>query len=161
MGQRITGMTSGQKNLFCVGSPFDFAPHGQCGMELSSVLPHLGRIADRICLLRAVHTDPINHDPAVTYLFTGHQQPGRPTLGAWASYGLGSESDSLPAFIVLLSGKGGQSLQTRYWGSGFLPTNPVMTLRSCLATRSSASSARAGWAASGSPARPVSTGSSR
>ncbi|MCC6233806.1 MAG: DUF1501 domain-containing protein [Verrucomicrobiales bacterium] len=122
MGQRITGMTSGQKNLFCVGSPFDFKAQGQCGTEISGILPHIGRIADRICLLRAVHTDPINHDPAVTYLFTGHQQPGRPTLGAWASYGLGSENDSLPAFIVLLSGRGGQSLQTRYWGSGFLPS---------------------------------------
>ncbi|MBX3745685.1 MAG: DUF1501 domain-containing protein [Verrucomicrobiae bacterium] len=122
MGQRITGMTSGQKNLFCVGSAFPFSRRGQCGMELSNILPHLGNIADDICLLRAVHTDPINHDPAVTYLFTGHQQPGRPTLGAWASYGLGSENQDLPAFIVLLSGSGGQSLQTRYWGSGFLPS---------------------------------------
>ncbi len=121
MGQRITGMTSGQKNLFCVGSPFGFSRRGQCGMELSDLLPHIGGIADDICLLRAVHTDPINHDPAVTYLFTGHQQPGRPTLGAWLSYGLGSENSDLPAFIVLLSGRGGQSLQTRYWGSGFLP----------------------------------------
>jgi len=122
MGQRITGMTSGQKNLFCVGSPFGFSRRGRCGMELSDVLPHLGKVADDICLLRAVHTDPINHDPAVTYLFTGHQQPGRPTVGAWVSYGLGSENDNLPAFIVLLSGRGGQSLQTRYWGSGFLPS---------------------------------------
>jgi len=121
LGQRITGMTSGQKNLFCVGSPFQFRRHGRCGMELSELLPHLGKIADDICLLRAVHTDPINHDPAVTYLFTGHQQPGRPTLGSWVAYGLGSENRDLPAFIVLLSGRGGQSLQTRYWGSGFLP----------------------------------------
>jgi hypothetical protein len=122
MGQRITGMTSGQKNLFCVGSPFGFSRRGRCGMELSDVLPHVGGVADDICLLRAVHTDPINHDPAVTYLFTGHQQPGRPALGAWVSYGLGSENENLPAFIVLLSGRGGQSLQTRYWGSGFLPS---------------------------------------
>ncbi len=123
MGQRITGMTSGQKNLFCVGSAFDFRRHGRCGMEISDVLPHLGKVVDEIALLRAVHTDPINHDPAVTYLFSGHQQPGRPTLGAWVSYGLGSESSNLPAFIVLLSGRGGQSLQTRYWGSGFLPSS--------------------------------------
>lgn len=122
MGQRITGMTSGQKNLFCVGTPFKFSRQGKCGMELSEVLPNLGKVADEICLLRAVHTDPINHDPAVTYLFTGHQQPGRPALGAWVSYGLGSENQDLPAFIVLLSGRGGQSLQTRYWGSGFLPS---------------------------------------
>ncbi len=123
MGQRITGMTSGQKNLFCVGSAFDFRKHGKCGMELSDALPHLGKVADEIALLKAVHTDPINHDPAVTYLFSGHQQPGRPTLGAWASYGLGSENSNLPAFIVLLSGRGGQSLQSRYWGSGFLPSS--------------------------------------
>jgi len=123
MGQRITGMTSGQKNLLCVGSAFDFRKHGKCGMEISDALPHLGKVVDEIALLKAVHTDPINHDPAVTYLFSGHQQPGRPTLGAWASYGLGSENSNLPAFIVLLSGRGGQSLQSRYWGSGFLPSS--------------------------------------
>lgn len=122
-GQRITGMTSGQKYLLCVGSPFDFKRHGQSGMELSEVLPHTGSIADEIALIRTIHTDPINHDPAVTYLFSGHQQPGRPTLGAWASYGLGSENSNLPAFIVMLSGRGGQSLQSRYWGNGFLPSN--------------------------------------
>lgn len=123
MGQRITGMTSGQKYLLCVGSPFEFKRHGKCGMEISELLPHIGSVADEIALLRAVHTDPINHDPAVTYLFSGHQQPGRPTLGAWVSYGLGSENSSLPAFIVMISGRGGQSLQTRYWGNGFLPSN--------------------------------------
>ncbi|MFO1501364.1 MAG: DUF1501 domain-containing protein [Verrucomicrobiota bacterium] len=123
MGQRITGMTSGQKHLFCVGSPFQFNRHGKCGMELSELLPHTGKIADEIALIRTLNTDPINHDPAVTYLATGHQQPGRPTLGAWVSYGLGSENANLPAFIVMLSGRGGQSLQTRYWGNGFLPSN--------------------------------------
>jgi Protein of unknown function (DUF1501) len=122
-GQRITGMTSGQKQLLCVGSPFKFVKHGRSGMELSEVLPHIGGVADEIALIRSLHTDPINHDPAVTYLFTGHQQPGRPTLGSWASYGLGSENENLPAFIVMLSGRGGQSLQARYWGSGFLPSN--------------------------------------
>ena len=122
-GQRITGMTSGQKYLLCVGTPFKFQKHGQCGMELSEVLPNIGKVADDIALIRTLHTDPINHDPAVTYLFSGNQQPGRPALGAWVSYGLGSENSNLPAFIVLLSGRGGQSLQTRYWGSGFLPSN--------------------------------------
>lgn len=122
-GQRITGMTSGQKYHLCVGSPFGFKRHGASGLELSEVLPHLGKVADDICLLRAVHTDPINHDPAVTYLYTGHQQPGRPTLGAWASYGLGSENHNLPAFVVMISGGGGQSLQSRYWGNGFLPSS--------------------------------------
>jgi len=123
MGQRITGMTSGQKHLLCVGSPFKFSKHGRCGMELSELLPHLGEIADDIALVRSVNTDPINHDPAVTYLATGNQQPGRPTFGAWVSYGLGSENHNLPAYIVMLSGHGGQSLQTRYWGNGFLPSN--------------------------------------
>jgi len=123
MGQRITGMTSGQKYLLCVGSPFEFKRQGKCGTEISELLPNIGGIADEIALLRAVHTDPINHDPAVTYLFSGHQQPGRPTLGAWVSYGLGSENSSLPAFVVMHSGRGGQSLQTRYWGNGFLPSN--------------------------------------
>lgn len=123
MGQRITGMTSGQKYLLCVGSPFEFKRHGKSGMEISELLPHIGGISDDIALLRAVHTDPINHDPAVTYLFSGNQQPGRPTLGAWASYGLGSENSNLPSFIVMISGHGGQSLQSRYWGNGFLPSN--------------------------------------
>ena len=122
-GQRITGMTSGQKYLLCVGTPFQFHKHGKSGLELSEVLPHTGKVADDICVIRSVFTEPINHDPAVTYLYTGHQQPGRPTLGAWVSYGLGSENSNLPAFIVLLSGHGGQSLQSRYWGSGFLPSN--------------------------------------
>ena len=122
-GQRITGMTSGQKYHLCVGSPFEFKKHGASGIELSEVLPNLGKVADEICLLRAIHTDPINHDPAVTYLYTGHQQPGRPTLGAWTSYGLGSENSNLPAFVVMISGGGGQSLQSRYWGNGFLPSS--------------------------------------
>jgi hypothetical protein len=123
MGQRITGMTSGQKQLLCVGTPFKFSKHGTSGAELSELLPHTARIADEIAIIRTLNTDPINHDPAVTYIATGNQQPGRPTLGAWASYGLGSENQNLPAFIVMLSGGGGQSLQTRYWGNGFLPSN--------------------------------------
>ncbi len=123
MGQRITGMTSGQKQLLCVGSPFEFNKAGQCGMELSELLPHTSQIVDDIALIRSMYTEPINHDPAVTFFATGNQQPGRPTMGAWASYGLGSENQNLPAYIVLLSGSGGQPLQTRYWGSGFLPGN--------------------------------------
>ncbi|MEO8351928.1 MAG: DUF1501 domain-containing protein, partial [Chthoniobacteraceae bacterium] len=120
-GQRITTMTSGQKNLLCVGSPFEFTKHGQCGMDLSNLLPHTAKIADECTWIRSMHTDPINHDPAVTFFGTGHQQPGRPTMGAWCSYGLGSENRDLPAFVVLNSGAGGQPLQSRYWGSGFLP----------------------------------------
>ena len=122
-GQRITGMTSGQKELLCVGSPFDFKKHGRCGTEISDLLPHIGGMADDLCLIRSMFTEPINHDPAVTFFTTGHQQPGRPTMGSWVTYGLGSENSNLPGFVVLLSGGGGQSLQARYWGNGFLPGN--------------------------------------
>ena len=121
MGQRITGMTSGQKQLLCVGSAYEFKRFGKCGMELSEILPGLGSIADDICLIRSMTTDPINHDPAVTFFATGNQQPGRPTMGSWISYGLGSPNENLPAYVVLLSGGGGQPLQARYWGNGFLP----------------------------------------
>ena len=121
--QRITGMTSGQKELLCVGSPFKFSKHGKCGAEVSELLPYTAKIVDDIAIIRSMHTDPINHDPAVTFIGTGNQQPGRPTLGAWVSYGLGSENKNLPAFIVLLSGSGGQPLQSRYWGNGFLASN--------------------------------------
>jgi hypothetical protein len=116
-------MTSGQKQLLCVGSPFQFAKHGQCGLEISELLPHLSNVVDDLALIRGMHTEPINHDPAVTFIGTGHQQPGRPTMGAWVSYGLGSENQNLPAFIVLLSGGGGQPLLGRYWINGFLPSN--------------------------------------
>ncbi len=123
LGQRITGMTSGQKQLLCVGSPFAFQKHGKCGMEFSELLPHTAKLADDLCLIRSMHTEPINHDPAVTFFGTGNQQPGRPTMGSWITYGLGSENANLPGFVVLLSGAGGQSLQARYWGNGFLPGN--------------------------------------
>ncbi|MEO8428729.1 MAG: DUF1501 domain-containing protein [Verrucomicrobiota bacterium] len=121
--QRITGMTSGQKQLLVVGSPFEFKRHGKCGAEISELLPHISGIADDIAIIRSMNTDPINHDPAVTFLATGNQQPGRPTMGSWISYGLGSENKNLPAYVVLLSGGGGQPLQSRYWGNGFLPSN--------------------------------------
>jgi len=119
-GQRITGMTAGQAVLKCVGSPFEFKRYGQTGMELSSLLPGIGSVADEIALVRSLHVDAINHDPAVTFFGTGNQQPGRPTMGAWAAYGLGTENSNLPAFVVLVSGSGGQALQARYWGNGFL-----------------------------------------
>src|SRR3954465_6735724 len=123
MGQRITGMTSGQKQLLVVGSPFEFNKYGKCQAELSELLPHTASIADDISIIRSMYTEPINHDPAVTFLGTGNQQPGRPTMGSWISYGLGSDNQNLPAYVVLLSGSGGQPTQTRYWGNGFLPGN--------------------------------------
>jgi hypothetical protein len=121
--QRITGMTSGQKQLLCVGSPFKFSKHGKCGAEISELLPHTAKVVDDIAIIKSMFTEPINHDPAVTFFGTGNQQPGRPTMGAWASYGLGSENKNLPSFVVLLSGGGGQPLQSRYWGNGFIPGN--------------------------------------
>ena len=114
-------MTSGQKNFFCVGSPFQFAKHGQCGMDFSELLPNTAKLVDEATWIRSMFTEPINHDPAVTFFGTGHQQPGRPTMGAWCSYGLGSDNSDLPAYVVMNSGGGGQSLQNRYWGNGFLP----------------------------------------
>jgi hypothetical protein len=123
MGQRITGMTAGQSVLKCVGPAFDFKRYGKSGVEMSSMIPHIGGIADEIALIRSMYTDPINHDPAVTFFGTGNQQPGRPTMGAWLAYGLGTDNEDLPAFVVLTSGSGGQALQARYWGNGFLSGN--------------------------------------
>jgi len=88
MGQRITGMTAGQSVLRCVGSPYEFQRYGKNGVELSSLIPHIGSIVDEIALIRSMHVEQINHDPAVTFFQTGHQQPGRPTMGAWIAYGL-------------------------------------------------------------------------
>ena len=123
MGQRITGMTAGQSALLCVGPAYPFKRYGKSGVELSELLPGIGGIVDDIAIVRSMFTEPINHDPAVTFFGTGNQQPGRPTMGSWLSYGLGNENDNLPAFVVLTSGGGGQPLQTRYWGNGFLPGN--------------------------------------
>jgi uncharacterized protein (DUF1501 family) len=126
MGQRITGMTSGQKTLPVAPSIFKFQPRGKHGVYLSELIPHIGGIADDICVLRAVHTEAINHDPAITFIQTGSQQPGRPSIGSWLSYGIGSESSDLPAYVVLISlassGANDQPLFGRLWGSGFLPS---------------------------------------
>ena len=121
-GQRITGMTSGQAQLLMVGPSHKFVRRGSQGVEISEQLPGLGEIIDDVTLVRSMQTDPINHDPAVTFLLTGNQQPGRPTLGSWVSYGLGSENKNLPEYVILLSGGGGQPLLSRYWGNGFLPS---------------------------------------
>ncbi len=126
MGQRITGMTSGQKRLPVAPTIFKFAQHGKNGQWLSELLPHTAGVADDICILKAIHTEAINHDPAITFIQTGNQQPGRPSLGSWMSYGLGTGNQNLPAFIVLISlasnGANDQPLFGRLWGSGFLPS---------------------------------------
>lgn len=125
--QRLTGMTSGQDSFPVTPSVFRFARHGQSGATVSELLPHIGSVADELCLIRSMHTEAINHDPAVTFLQTGHQQPGRPSLGAWLSYGLGSENQNLPAFVVLLSrgsaARPDDPLHARLWGSAFLPSD--------------------------------------
>ncbi len=125
--QRLTGMTSGQKSFPVIAPKFGFHQAGQSGTWISDLLPHTGKVLDEICLIRSMHTEAINHDPAITFIQTGSQQPGRPSLGAWLSYGLGSEAEDLPAFIVLISHGSGrdanQGLLERLWGSGFLPSN--------------------------------------
>jgi hypothetical protein len=126
-GQRITGMTSGQSAFPCVKSLFKFNQHGQSGTWVSELLPHTSKIVDEIAVIKTMSTDAINHDPAITFIQTGFQQPGRPSAGSWVSYGLGSENQNLPAFIVLLSTAHAlntdQPLFSRLWSSGFLPSS--------------------------------------
>jgi len=125
-GQRITGMTSGQKAFPAAKSIANFRQYGESGTWVSDLLPHHGKIVDDICVVKSLHTEAINHDPAITFFQTGHQQPGRPSLGSWISYGLGSESSNLPGFVVLLDTNTepkAQPLYSRLWGSGFLPSN--------------------------------------
>ncbi|HEY3132144.1 MAG TPA: DUF1501 domain-containing protein [Acidobacteriota bacterium] len=124
MGQRLTGMTAYQANFPTAPSLFRYQQHGQSGMWLSELIPHTAKVADDLCLVKTMHTDAINHDPAVTFFQTGAELAGRPSIGSWISYGLGSENQDLPAFVVMVSqGVGGsQALADRTWGSGFLPT---------------------------------------
>ena len=126
MGQRITGMTSGQKTLPVAPSIFKFARHGKSGTWLSELLPQTARIVDDLCIIRTMHTVAINHDPAITFFQTGSQLAGRPSIGSWMSYGLGSANRDLPTYVVLTSRGTGrpndQPLYDRLWGAGFLPT---------------------------------------
>src|SRR4030095_11996880 len=103
MGQRLTGMTSGQKRFPVVKSIFKFAQHGKCGTWFSELIPNIASIADDICVIKTVNTEAINHDPAITFIQTGFQQPGRPCVGSWLHYGLGTENETLPSFIVMIS----------------------------------------------------------
>jgi len=121
-GQRLTGMTSNQERFPLVGSYTDFKQYGENGTWVSDYFPHIGKIVDEICIIRSMHTEAINHDPAITFLQTGNQISGRPSMGAWFSYGLGSENQNLPSFVVLTSrGKGNsQGLYSKLWSSGFL-----------------------------------------
>jgi hypothetical protein len=121
-GQRLTGMTSGQKSFPLVGSYYKFNQHGQSGAWVSEIFPHMAKIVDDLCIVRSMHTEAINHDPALTFFQTGAQQGNRPSMGSWVSYGLGTENKNLPAFCVLLSrGKGnGQGVYSKLWSNGFL-----------------------------------------
>jgi uncharacterized protein (DUF1501 family) len=121
-GQRLTGMTAGQSSFPVARSIFNFRQHGQSGAWISEVMPHLAKVADDLCFVKSMHTEAINHDPAITFLQTGFQLAGRPSMGAWMSYGLGSENENLPAFVAMLSGSGDQPLYDRLWGAGFLPS---------------------------------------
>ena len=124
MGQRLTGMSGNQATLPIAGSKFGFKQHGQSGAWVSELLPHTAKISDELCFVKSLFTEAINHDPAVTFIQTGAQVAGRPSLGAWLDYGLGSTNDNLPTFCVLVTkNKGGQPLYSRLWGSGFLPAN--------------------------------------
>ena len=126
-GQRLTGMTSGQKSFPVIAPAFKFSQHGRAGAWFSELLPHTAKIADELCIVRSMHTEAINHDPAITFIQTGSQQPGRPSFGSWLSYGLGSGAKNLPAFVVMISHGSGkdanQGLLDRLWGSGFLPSS--------------------------------------
>ncbi|MFP6595953.1 MAG: DUF1501 domain-containing protein, partial [Candidatus Hydrogenedentota bacterium] len=125
-GQRLTGMTSGQARFPVAPTIFKFEKHGESGQELSELIPHISSIADELCIIKTMHTEAINHDPAMTFFQTGFQIAGRPSMGAWVSYGLGSLNRDLPAFVALSSRGTGrpscQPLYDRLWGSGFLPS---------------------------------------
>jgi hypothetical protein len=125
-GQRITGMVANQSRFPVAPSMYEFKQHGQSGQWLSDRLPFTAKVADELCVLRGMHTEAINHDPAITLLQTGNQLPGRPCMGSWVDYGLGSENQNLPAFVVLNSlpsnGQPDQGLLSRLWGAGFLPS---------------------------------------
>ncbi|MCA9122023.1 MAG: DUF1501 domain-containing protein [Planctomycetaceae bacterium] len=124
-GQRLTGMTSGQKSFPCVAPMFKFTRHGERGTWVNAeLLPNIASIVDDLAIIRSMNTEAINHDPAITYINTGTQQLGRPSMGAWLSYGLGSPNEDLPAYITMISvgNAPGQALYARLWGSGFLPS---------------------------------------
>ncbi|MEY4941309.1 MAG: hypothetical protein RIQ93_3044 [Verrucomicrobiota bacterium] len=140
-GQRLTGMSAHQSRYPLAGSVFDFAQYGQSRAWVSELLPHTAKMVDELCFVRSLHTEHINHDPAITFFQTGHQLPGRPSMGSWLSYGLGSANQNLPAFVVLISkDRIDQPLYSRLWGNGFLPSthqgvqfraggNPVLFLQ--------------------------------
>ena len=120
-GHRLTGMSTSQASFPLAGSPFEFKQHGESGAWFSETLPHMASIADKICFVKTMYTEAINHGPGVTMMMSGSQIPGRPTAGSWLSYGLGSPNRSAILRCIDSKGTKGQPLTSRYWGSGFLP----------------------------------------
>jgi len=120
-GQRLTGMSTNQSSFPLVRSIYDFQRHGSSGAWMSELMPHTAKIVDDLCFVRSMHTEAINHDPAITFFQTGSQLAGRPSIGAWLNYGLGTDNQDLPSFVVMVSKNGsGQPLYARLWGNGFL-----------------------------------------
>ncbi len=130
--QRLTGMSGNQSSIPLVGSPFAFARHGDSGAWVSDLLPFTAQVADKLCFIKTMYTECINHGPGVTFMQSGSQIPGRPSIGAWLDYGLGNAQDDLPSFVVLITkNKGGQPLMSHLWGAGFLPpTHQAVRFRS-------------------------------
>jgi hypothetical protein len=123
-GQRLTGMSAYQASLPLAGAQFEFKQQGQSGHWMSDLIPYTAEIADDLCVVKSMYTEAINHDPAITFFQTGAQQSGRPSIGSWFDYGLGTENEDLPSYVVMTTkGKGGQPLYARLWGSGFLPAS--------------------------------------
>ena len=121
--QRLTGMSSGQNSFPIAGSLFKFNQHGQSGAWMSDLMPYTAKIVDELCFIKSMYTNAINHDPAITMIQTGSELPGRPSIGSWLSYGLGTDNKNLPEFVVLVTkGKNGQPIYSRLWGNGFLPS---------------------------------------
>ena len=122
-GQRLTGMSANQSSLPIAPSVYNFSQYGQSNTWVSDLLPYTAKVVDELCIIKSLYTEQINHDPAITFFQTGNQLPGRPSIGSWVSYGLGSDNENLPTFISMISKNGnGQPLYSRLWGSGFLPT---------------------------------------
>ena len=121
-GQRLTPMTASQAGFPIVPSKFKFARHGESGAWISELMPHTAKVADELCFIKTMHTEAINHDPGMTFLQTGNPLAGRPSVGAWLSYGLGSMNQDLPTFVVMVSSRGGNQVYDRLWGNGFLPS---------------------------------------
>ena len=121
--QRLTGMSSGQNAFPIAGTLFNFKQHGESGAWMSDLMPYTSKIVDELCFIKSMYTEAINHDPAITMIQTGSELPGRPSIGSWLSYGLGTDNKNLPEFVVLITkGKSGQPIYSRLWGNGFLPS---------------------------------------